>query len=145
MGFSAVTDNIKSTLDTDTTLKAWITSTFPGKTLKVIKAFHNRQEINVSDLPVVMITRPSRKGVDGPIGGLRRESSVLLYLGFYKESKDGAQDIQVAFEEQVEAALYKDRRRGGTAERTDYEESENDNGAYHPHYFTVMQFKILTG
>ena len=91
-----------------------------------------------------MITRPARKVADGPIGGQRRESTVLLYLGFYSESKDSAQNILVEFEEHIEAALYADRRRGGTAERTDYEASENDNGAYHPHYFIVMQFSILT-
>ena len=42
MSFTAVTDNIKTTLDNDTGLKSWITATFPGKPLKVIKAFRNR-------------------------------------------------------------------------------------------------------
>ncbi len=144
MSFTAVTDNIKTTLTADTTLKAWITSRFPGKTLKAIKSFRNRQEINVADLPIVMITRPARKYVQGTIGSQRRESTVVLYLGFYSENRETAQDILTEFEEQVEAALYRDRRRGGTADSTDYDASENDSGAYHPHYFTVMQFTLLT-
>jgi hypothetical protein len=144
MSFASVTDNIKTTLENDTDLSEWVETVFPGKTLQVFKAFRNRQEINVADLPVCMITRPARRAADAPIGNQQWwESTVLIYLGFYCEDRSDTQDTLIAFEELVEAALAKDRSCGGHAQRAVYESSENDGGAYHPHYFTVMQFTVF--
>lgn len=145
MSLKAVTDNIRITLQNDADLAAWIAATFPGKTLKVIKAYKRRQEINVADLPLVMITAPKRRRTDGPIGQRRYISDVLIYFGFHFDgNRELAPDLVDQGESLIEDALLKDSRRGGTAVDTEYEDSANDEGANHPTYFSVLQFSITT-
>ncbi len=145
MSFKPVTDNIKSTLAADTALAAWLAVKFPGKVLKVVKAFKRRQEINVSDLPVIMITSPRRVKSEGPLGGRRYDSTVMLYAGFhYDGDRENAPGMVEEFESLIEDAILKDRRRGATAVLTEFEDVANDEGASHPIYFSVLQFSILT-
>lgn len=145
MSFKAVTDNIKTTLAADTALAAWIATTFPGKTLTVKKAFKKRQEINPADLPLIMITVPKRRNTEGTIGTRRYESDVLIYAGFHFDGDpETAPGMVEEFESLIEDALLKDLRRGKTAVDTDFEESANDEGASHPDYFSVLQFKITS-
>lgn len=137
------TDNIKSVLSSDPQLLAWIAEHFPGKTLKVIRAYKRRQEINTADLPLVMITRPTRTRIDGPIGRRRYNSSVLIYAGFQFDGKrEDGPDLLDQFDELIEDALLKDIRRGGFAVDTEWDDSSNDEGANHPVYFSVSQFTI---
>jgi hypothetical protein len=145
MSLKPVTDNIRATLLADTALLAWIAATFPGKTLKVIKAYKRRQEINVTDLPLIMITAPKKRRVDGPIGHRRYESDVLTYAIFHFDGdRATAPDLTEQFESLVEDALLRDLRRGGNADDTEFEDSANDEGISHPTYISVLQFKILT-
>jgi len=145
MSLKPVTDNIKATLLADTALADWITTTFPGKALKVIKAYKKRQEINPADLPLIMITAPKRTRAEGPIGSRRYDSTLMIYAGFHFDgNRETAPDMVEEFESLIEDALLKDFRRGGTAIDTDFEDSANDEGAAHPDYFSVLQFTIST-
>ncbi len=145
MSFKPVTDNIKSTLLADSALAAWIAANFPGKTLKVVKAFKRRQEINVTDLPIVMITSPKRTRTEGTIGSRRYESTVMLYAGFhYDGARENAPGLVEEFESLIEDAMLTDLRRGATAVDTEFEDSANDEGTNHPTYFSVVQFTITT-
>lgn len=145
MSFIEVTDKIKQTLVDDQDLANYVSSTFSGKFLTVIKAFKNKQEINVADLPVAMIVRPARAYHSQVIGASPYfESTVLLYIGFYCENRDQSQDILVAMDEKIEAALYKNRSLSGKVQQTMLEAVESDVGQFHPHYFFVQQWKILS-
>jgi hypothetical protein len=145
MSFTEVTDKIKQTLEDDQDLANWVSSIFSGKFLNVIKAFKNRQEINVADLPVAMIVRPSRSYHSQIIGASPYfESTVLLYVGFYCEDRNQAQDILVVLDEEIEAALLKNRSLSGKVQQTMLEAVETDAGQFHPHYFFVQQWKILS-
>jgi hypothetical protein len=145
MGLKQITDNVKATLLADADLLAWIAETFPGKQLAVVKAYKRRQEINVADLPRIMITAPKRARTDGPIGSRRYENTVRLYAGLYFDGdKEAAPDLVEQFESLIEDALLKDIRRGDTAVDTDFDDSANDEGVNHPVYFSVMQFTIIS-
>jgi len=145
MSLKPVTDNIKATLLADTALLAWIATNFPGKQLRVVKAYKRRTEISVTDLPLIMIAAPKKRRAEGPIGGRRYESDVLTYAMFHFDGdRATAPDLTEQFESLVEDALLRDPRRGNTAVDTDFEDSANDEGISHPTYISVLQFKILT-
>ena len=145
MSIKDATDNIKTVLAQDAALNAWIATTFPGKTLKVRKAFKRRQEVNTSELPLIMITVPARRHKTETAGSRIFENTVTVYTGLcHNGDRELAPDLVDHFEGLVEAAVLRDPTRGGYALNTHYAESSNDEGAFHPNYFSALEFLVFT-
>lgn len=145
MSIKNVTDNIKTVLLSDATLNAWISSTFPGKKLKVLKAFKRRQEVNTSELPLVMITVPGRRYKSESIGSRQFENTITVYAGIcHNGDRELAPDLVEQFEALIEQAVMRDVSQGGYALDTHFAESSNDEGAFHPNYFSAIEFSIFT-
>lgn len=145
MSIKDATDNIKTVLAQDATLNAWIASTFPGKTLKVRKAFKRRQEVNAADLPLIMITVPTRRHKSETAGSRIFEHTVTVYAGLcHNGDRELSPDLVEQFEALVEKAIMRDATRDGYALNTHFSESSNDEGAFHPNYFSALEFLVFT-
>jgi len=140
MSFTAVTDDIKITLESDAALNAFCTSRW-GRSLTVKKAFRQRTEINMSEFPIALITRPEVEK-RFLIGARDATHTVRIYVGFKQTDPEAAQDDLVVLEELIDDALLADHTRGGTAMSTDPQASANDEGLNHPIYFMVMDVEI---
>jgi len=145
MSIKDATYNIKTVLAQDAALNAWIATTFPGKTLKVRKVFKRRQEVNTSDLPLIMITVPARRHKTETAGSRIFENTVTVYAGLcHNGDRELAPDLVDQFESLIEAAVLRDVTRGGYALNTHFAESSNDEGAFHPNYFSALEFLVFT-
>lgn len=119
-----------------------IAALFPGKTVKVVRRYKSRTEIHVSDLPVIMITRPRVNTESGSnISGFA-DHTVALYCGFNCEDREQAQDLLIRMEEAVEVCIMKDPTLGGRVMYTAPGSSANDEGKWHPVYFLVKEITI---
>ncbi len=119
-----------------------IAALFPGKQLKVVRRYKSRTEIHVSDLPIVMITRPRATTESGNNVSGFQEHATAFYCGFNCENKEQAQDLVIRFEEALEKCIMKDPTLGGRVMYSEPGDSANDEGKYHPVYFLVKEFKI---
>ena len=138
--FNDVLDNLVTTLEGDSALSAFVTAKW-GKSLTVLRVYKNRQEIQISELPVALVTRPEvRKNF--LIGARDGEHRVRIYLGFRQEDRLEAQAELIEAEELIDDALLVDQTGGGKAIDTKPAESINDEGSYHPVYFMVMDVLI---
>lgn len=135
-------NSLKSALENDTALQAFCQAKW-GKALTVKKVFKQRQELLIAELPVVLITRPIRRTEDGLARKKDNKNTVRLYAGFHQADRDKALDETIGFEEAIETAVLADETLGGTAAATAFDSSQNDEGLFHPVYFTVMEFDIL--
>jgi len=138
--FKSVLENIQTTLREDSALIAFCTSKW-NKSLKVESVYAERTEIQLSDLPIVLITRPS---VEKVFKTRVRDSvhTVRLYCGFQQKDKLEAMSDLIELEELIDDALLKDHTRGGNAMDTNPGESINDEGKYHPVYFLAMNITV---
>lgn len=140
--FTNIITNIGTTLQNDSALSSFCSAKW-GKTLKVLPLYKNRVEINLEELPIVLITRPQNKK-EFIVGGRAYEHTIRLYCGFNQSDRSKSLEEIIGFEEAIEAALLVDRNRGGYAIDTDPQSTVNDEGAFHPSYFSVTDVIILT-
>ena len=143
--FVSIYNNIITTLQNDSGLTAFCNAKW-GKSQKVIKAFKRRIEISKSDLPVILVTRPSVEK-EFRIDSREYKHTVRLYFGFNQEDREVANEEGIEYEEYIEQALLADRNRGDTTAfciDTDISRAANDEGEYHPVYFGVAEVEILT-
>ena len=138
--FTNIIDNLKTTLTNDVALNAYATAKW-GKVVTARTEYRHRPEIQNSELPIILITRPAVKK-EFLINVRETLSTVRLYCGFYETDKDKAQEEIVQFEELIDDAILVDWTRGGYAIMTNPVASENDEGIYHPSYFIVMDIEI---
>lgn len=138
--FNDVIANLVTTLEGDSALSTFCTNKW-GASLTVPRLYKNRTEIQVSELPVALITRPEVKK-NFLIGARDAEHRVRIYLGFRQEDKLKAQEELIEVEELIDDALLADHTRGGKAIDTMPEASANDEGSFHPVYFLVMDVLI---
>lgn len=138
--FTAVINNIVTTLQNDSALTAFCTAKW-GKALKVMKVYKRRVEISAEDLPVILITRPQVEK-EFLVGARDADNMVRLYAGFQQDDREKALDEIIEFEETLDDALLVDHTRGGNAINTDPKASVNDEGEYHPVYFLAMDVAI---
>lgn len=140
--FTAVITNIVTTLQNDAALTSFCMEKW-GKALTIQREFKRRAELNLENLPIIFITRPSveRVFLMGEARELRH--TVRLYCGFHQSDKTMAIDESVEFEERIVEALLLDITRGGNAIDTDPQTSINDEGEYHPIYFMILDLIIL--
>lgn len=140
--FTNIITNIVTTLKNDTALSSFCNEKW-DKSLTVLPVYKNRVEINKSDLPVILITRPTNKK-SFIVGGRSYEHTVRLYCGFHQTDRSKALNEIIGFDEAIETALLADRNRGGYAIDTDPQDTANDEGPIHESYFLVMDVIILT-
>lgn len=133
---------LRDTLNDDVALKEYAQNHW-GKALSVRITYRNRTEISLTDLPVVLITRPEVRPTD-LVGSRKMEHRVRLYCGFHQRDPEKAALEMVEFEDLLEDAVMKNRRQGGHARYTAPAESANDEGRNHPSYFIVKDFLVGT-
>ncbi|GAB63103.1 MAG: hypothetical protein DWB56_06725 [Candidatus Jettenia sp.] len=139
--FTSLIDHIATTLQNNAPLTSFCDAKW-GKALSVLKAFKQRIEINLNDLPVILITRPSLE--KNFLVNITRDGAhtVRLYAGFHQTDWAKALNEMVEFEEKIDDALLTDYTRGGLAINTIPKSSVNDEGEFHPVYFIVMEVEI---
>lgn len=131
---------IKAVLETDPAITAYVAVNFP-RPLSVKLAYRNREELNVGDLPAVIVTRPRvtkqfRTGVkDG-------DHTVMLYLVFHQENQEQGALQLVTFEELIDDAITSNNTLNGTVINATPGESVNDEGKHHPTYCIVSELTI---
>jgi len=119
-----------------------IAALFPGKTIKAVRRYKPRAEVHVSDLPIIMITRPRATTEPGSnISGFQ-DHTVALYFGFNCENREQAQDLLIRAEEAIETCVMQDPTLGGRVMYTSPGNSANDEGKWHPVYFFVKEIVI---
>lgn len=119
-----------------------IAALFPSKVVKVIRRYKPRSEIHITDLPVIMITRPRMTASPDSNATGTQEHTMALYCGFHCEDRDQAQDVLIRFEEAIENAIMRDPTLGRRVSYTEPGDSANDEGKGHPVYFLVKEIKI---
>ena len=133
---------IKARLENNSALSQFCVDNL-GKGLTVTTAFYRRQEIDITKLPIAMITRPD---VSREIKGNRisEEHKVRIYAGFQLKTQDISGELLIQFEELILKALMT---------KTDHQDdiglaikpsnSANDEGMYHPSYFFVLEAMVI--
>jgi hypothetical protein len=141
--FKYVVDHIKNLLETDTALASYCSTTF-GKSLTVRKNVRKRMELNLSDFPLIMMSRPRiRSKQENNIPAYERQHSVFLYCGFHQPNLELGFDQLIEFEEMIDqAVLTPDRTFGNLIDHIDPGESANDEGIFHPICFIVKEYVI---
>lgn len=138
MGFSALSNQIIATIQASAAVSTVAGRT--GKSLTVRVGYKVRQEINVSDLPIVMIVRPERKLES--IAARQYGHEFVIFVGLNCETREDAPGLLDDLENAIEDALVENYSLNGTAVDVNFIGSSNDMGMYHPVYFTSMQFNI---
>ena len=142
MSFVPTLADVVETLQDDTDLQAFAVTKW-GKEITVKRAYKRRIEIKLSELPIILVTRPRRTAREGLARRKDYQHTVRLYAGFHQVDRDKANDELIEFEELIDAALVKDRTRSNTASDTELNAAENDEGENHPSYFSVLDYEIL--
>jgi hypothetical protein len=140
MSFATISAQMIATIQASSAITTLMASRWPGKSLTVKTGFKTRQEINVADLPIVLIVRPDRKLTD--IAAKQYDHSFILFVGIHSENREAAPGLLDDLENAIEDALCANYNQGGTTVDTNFIGSSNDMGMYHPNYFTTMQFEI---
>jgi len=140
VGFSAVIQALQAQLENDTALQAFTQSAW-GKALTVEQVFKDRTEVRMSDLPLIMITRPEVRRTE--LSNVRDgHHTVRLYCGFHSQDKHAAAVDMIDFEEAIDNAIDADDTLGGTCIQALPGDSVNDEGKFHPVYFIVKDLSI---
>lgn len=131
---------LKNTLETDPALSSFAMHDF-YRELSVRLAYRNRDELNVGDLPVIIITRPrvTKQFRTGVVDG---DHTVMMYMVFTQEDREKATEELITFEELVDDAIRSNNTLNGTAINVTPVESVNDEGKNHPIYCIVTELTI---
>lgn len=114
------------------------------KVFKILKVFHNRTEIGLNDLPLIMITRPTVNRTPSNLSA-RKEHTVALYAGFRQEDRLLALEQLIELDSLLEdAVIVRTNLQGDIPMPVEVTDSTNDEGLYHPVYFMVMNLKVRT-
>jgi hypothetical protein len=140
--FNDAIDQLVSILLADANLKAFCREKW-GKSLKVETVFKSRVEINQSDLPIILITRPETEKSYLVSNVRDSKHTIRLYCGFYQTSKEKGMEELIEFEEKIDDAMYDKYTLNNTCLNTTSQRSANDEGIYYPVYFMVMEVEIL--
>ena len=142
MSFKDVIATLKTILETDSALQAYAQSKW-SKNIQVWAMFKHRTEIDLSDLPVILITRPIVEVEQENNVAFERKNTVKLYIGFQEEDRNKAQEEIIEIEELIEKALVQNPTLTGLVDHIAPGSSINDEGYFHPGYFIVKEFSIL--
>ncbi len=139
--FADVINSLKEKLETNPTLSQFCADNW-GRGITVKTVFKQRTEINTSDLPLILITRPSVQKAFR-IGVRDATHTIRLYCGFFEKDRRKALTNFVGFEEAIDDALLQINPDEIGAIEIRPTISINDEGIYHPVYFIVMEVEIL--
>lgn len=141
MSFVKKLNALKIRLEKSKKLQDYFYENF-NKPLSIKRVFKNRVEIGLSDLPILLITRPRRDTLfAGNISN--KEHSVLLRIGFNQNDFEKAQDNLIEIEEIIEEIIpMKTTDPDDVAMAMSVGETLNDEGVYHPVYFMMMHLIV---
>ena len=135
---------IQTTLLNDAALKAFSLDSW-NKAPMILPVFKKRVEIDVRDLPIILVTRPQvlKTLLVGARDGV---NTVRLYCGFLQNAREQALAQIIQFEEKIDDALLtQEATNAANAAGIKYinpKSSVNDEGMYHPVYFIAMDVEI---
>lgn len=113
-----------------------------NKPLMVRQVYRQRREIKMTDLPLVLMTRPAVTP-DATYGFREPEHTVRLYAGFYQpDAEQGALDL-IAFEEMLTSVVVS-LDLGEECLGVTIDQSRNDEGALAPSFFTIIDLSVKT-
>lgn len=140
--FTDITDLVVAALAGYADLKTFCISNWK-KPPAVRKFYKKREEVSLTELPLVMVTVPSQRSTPAAARLLYREYTLRLYCGFQEDDRGKAQDLIIKFEEFIEQALLIDAVLNAQNIEIEVGDSANDEGQLHPVYFIVKEFTIL--
>jgi hypothetical protein len=145
--FNDALDRLKKVLSEDAAIAAWFHGRGDRK-LTVKRLFKHRQQVNASELPLIMITRPDLDKKFRISGGRENTNTVRLYVLFQQNDREQAQQDVVRIEELIDDCLtanYRLKDAGGNplADSIHPTGSANDEGMFHPVYAIVMDLAIV--
>lgn len=141
MSFVDIISAIKVRLEHNAALTSFCNAHF-GNTQQVSKEFRIRTEVNAADLPLIMITRPSRRTVwAGTIS--KKENIVALLAIFQQDDKALALDQIIQMEELLETIMStRTSLPGDHGFASELRDSANDEGLYYPVYAIRLEFVV---
>jgi hypothetical protein len=118
-----------------------------GRVMTVRREFRNRVQVGASELPLIMVTRPSVSKESRISGGRDNVNTIRLYVLFHQHDRAKAQSEVVAVEELIDDCLeayyrIKDEDGDPLVKNVKPGESANDEGMFHPVYGIVMDVSI---
>ncbi|MCP4747298.1 MAG: hypothetical protein GY874_14330 [Desulfobacteraceae bacterium] len=135
--FKDVLTAIKHQLESDPALTAFFKDRF-SKTHTVDIAYKHRKNIQLSELPIILITRSSvEKQQD-----LTALHTVNFYAGFHQKDRKAGVIDAVVLEDLLDAAVLADTTFSGLADSSRVLSSANDEGVYQPVYFCVTTVEV---
>jgi hypothetical protein len=112
LGFNDALNSLAATLGADPGIAAFCSATFNGATLTVQRVFQDATEISLSQLPIMLMTRPHVTEGRYWNGVGEFTHLVRLYVLFHEPVIANVQDDLVYFDEVVEAAILSYRNAG---------------------------------
>ncbi len=142
MGFGDVLLKTKSVLESSSSLSAFAQEKW-RKSPSVRLTWRNRNEISSSDLPLIMITRPStQRGRN--YGSVTSKARIRIYAGFYQPDEDKRQIELVEFEEKILAVLEESQELRDLIDGMTPADGANDEGALGDCCFSVQEIEVDT-
>lgn len=138
--FVTVLDKIVDALKTDVNLTAFCKTL--GKEQTVRKGLKKREEILLTELPIIMLTVPQQTSEQAASGVLGKTYTLRLYCGFDESDRVKAVENLIKFEEFVEQALLNSATLNSAVALLVPGNSANDEGFFHPAYFLAKDFTV---
>jgi hypothetical protein len=141
MSSATILQEIKAALQDDADLAAYASQKW-DKAITVKITWRNREEISASDLPLIMITRPSSRRA---YQNGRREvrPAIRLYAGFYQPDEEKRQIELIEFEDTINSVLENNLALRRYIDPKDTTETANDEAALGDTCFCVIQAGML--
>lgn len=132
---------LKIRLENNQALQDYTAANF-GKQFIVKRTYKRRVEIHTNDLPIILITRPSVNRINAN-NLITKEHSVRLYVGFMQDDPEKAQDNLIELDELIDdAAIGRTSLAGDVSMPVYPQDSDNDEGVFHPTYFLVKHLTV---
>ncbi len=141
MGFTPTLKKIESVLKADATLQDYASQRW-GKRITVKVTWRNRTEISASDLPLIMITRPTVRRSRNSYGKITSNPRARFYAGFYQPEEALRQFELIELEELILAALEASSELAALVDNMTPADGANDEGALGECCFTVQEIEF---
>lgn len=112
------------------------------KPLTVRKGARKREEITLTELPLVMLTIPYQQSVYEGAQMIGRTYTLRAYCGFQQGDRERAVDELLKFEELLAEALLSVDMNDDAILVTPGD-SAYDEGFSHPYYFFLKEFRVM--
>ncbi len=139
--FTEITAIIIGALQGDAELKDFCRSNYQ-KPLTVRKGVKRREEIALTELPLVMVTTPFQQSVYEGAQMIGRTYTLRAYCGFQQGDRERAIDELLRFEELLAQSLLSVDMSNDAILVTPGD-SAYDEGFSHPYYFFLKEFRVM--